>query len=82
MATVRLAGWKSEEGQRAYLAACDSAMRLWPVPFESRQVGTRTRPESPRAAGCMPSTLSARRARGRKPARCSTGPTAETGWRM
>jgi len=41
MATVRLAGWKSEEGQRAYLAAYDSAMRLWPVPFESRQVGTR-----------------------------------------
>jgi len=41
METVRLSGWKSQEGKSAYLAAYDSAMRLWPVPFESRQVATR-----------------------------------------
>lgn len=41
MKTVRLSGWKSQDGKTAYLAAYDSAMQLWPVPFESRQVSTR-----------------------------------------
>lgn len=41
METVRLSGWKSPEEKSACLAAYDSAMRLWPVPFESRQVATR-----------------------------------------
>lgn len=41
MANIRLAGWKIEEGKNAYLAAYDSAMPLWPVPFESRQAATR-----------------------------------------
>ncbi len=41
MESVRLAGWKSQQGKDAYLAAYDSAMQLWPVPFESRQVATR-----------------------------------------
>jgi pimeloyl-ACP methyl ester carboxylesterase len=38
---VRLARWKSDAGRSAYLAAYDLAMRLWPVPFESRHVATR-----------------------------------------
>ena len=38
---VRLAGWKSESGRTAYLAAYDDALSLWPVPFESRFVDTR-----------------------------------------
>lgn len=38
---VRLAGWKSEAGRTAYLAAYDEALSLWPVPFESRFVDTR-----------------------------------------
>lgn len=41
MKTVRLAGWKSQEGKKAYLAAYDAAMDLWPVPFESRHIATR-----------------------------------------
>ena len=41
MQTVRLAGWRSQEGKNTYLAAYDSAMALWPVAFESRQVATR-----------------------------------------
>jgi pimeloyl-ACP methyl ester carboxylesterase len=38
---VRLAGWKSESGRAAYLAAYDDALSLWPVPFESCFVDTR-----------------------------------------
>lgn len=38
---VRPAGWRSQEGRIAYLAAYESAMSLWPVPFESRRVDTR-----------------------------------------
>lgn len=41
MQAPRLAGWNSEAGKEAYLAAYDSAMGLWPVPFESRQITTR-----------------------------------------
>lgn len=41
MKTVHPSGWRSREGREAYLAAYDSAMGLWPVPFESRQVATR-----------------------------------------
>lgn len=29
MQTVRLAGWRSQQGKNAYLAAYDSAMALW-----------------------------------------------------
>ena len=41
MNTVRLSGWRSQEGKKAYLAAYDAAMKLWPVSFESRLVATR-----------------------------------------
>jgi pimeloyl-ACP methyl ester carboxylesterase len=38
---VRLAGWKTDAGRAPYIEAYDAAMRLWPVPFESRYVDTR-----------------------------------------
>lgn len=41
MASVRVAGWKSSAGRQAYLSAYDSAMQLWPVPFDSQPVATR-----------------------------------------
>ncbi len=37
----RLAGWKSPLGRDSYRAAYESALDLWPVPYESQQISTR-----------------------------------------
>ena len=33
--------FNTPEGEVAYLAACDAAMKLWPVPYEETEIPSR-----------------------------------------